>query len=49
MKKLINNTGLLDKGLNVIIKNVVQSCHTCTRFKSTTKPSGWVIQTKRFQ
>ena len=48
MKKLINNTGLLVKGLNVIIKNV-QSCHTCTRFKSITKASGWVIQSKRFQ
>ena len=33
LKKLINNAGLLDKGLNVIIENVVQSCDICVRFK----------------
>ena len=33
IKKHINNAGLLDKGLNEIIENVVQSCDTCIRFK----------------
>ena len=33
IKKLINNAGLLDQGLNTIIENVVQSCGTCIRFK----------------
>ena len=33
IKKLINNAGLLDKGLNAIIENVVQSCDTCVIFK----------------
>ena len=38
VKKLINNAGLLGKGLNVIIENV-QSCDTCVRFKRTpTRP-----------
>ena len=33
IKKLINNAGLLDKGLNTIIENAVQSCDTRVRFK----------------
>ena len=32
-KKLINNAGFLDKALNAIIENIVQSCDTCIRFK----------------
>ena len=33
VKILINNVGFSDKGLNVIIENIVQSCGTCVRFE----------------
>ena len=33
IKNPVNNAGLLDKGLNAIIENVVQFCDTCIRFK----------------
>ena len=41
IKKKFNNAGLLDKELNAIIQNIVQSC--------IAKASSWVTQTKKLQ
>ena len=49
IRKLIHNAGLLNKGLNAIIENAVQSCHTCIRFKrAPPRPVVGLSKTKDF-